>query len=537
MKTIVFFSYKGGVGKSLAVANMAVCLSLLGKNVAILDTDIDAPGLLFKFGDAGRAAAGKGGLVKYLDTYISEPENESGLRFKPFPEDVNPIEPFVAPVQPAKAKVGAVHLIPAGNLQSQDYWRFVEGIIWWKLFSFRSDTGELLPPEAQILNLKLLLNLKHQIQTLTPSPEYLLVDLRNGITEANVFFMQYWADVVACFFPSNEESIASFSFVLDRIKNILRPTGMAELEVVPVLSRTPKDIQENRGLQALHRILQDLRINKEQLFFVHSDRDLEIWEQRRFDFFGTPKNTLLAHEYIALLARLMAVGGNEVEFKNYKNEIIEALKIESSKQEEERVFILQRETGAMINPSDESRNVSFKVSTFNFMVEEIRNGLVQVFHESGQDTGITSSDIEAYFSQALRYSGAQCGARFGSALSSMWNVGITGGEDEFLTEVDRIKKWCDFDSDIGFGRLSFEKEDAEKGAIEGGEIYLRESFLTATGQGGVKPHDRCEFMAGYIEGVLRTILLRRFKVTHYPAGKHNEVSESESCRFEFEKIP
>ena len=49
MRTITFYSYKGGVGRSLLVANTAKYLSILGKSVFALDLDLEAPGLHYKF--------------------------------------------------------------------------------------------------------------------------------------------------------------------------------------------------------------------------------------------------------------------------------------------------------------------------------------------------------------------------------------------------------------------------------------------------------------------------------------------------------
>ena len=49
MKTITFYSYKGGVGRTLALSNVAIRLAELGKNVCVLDFDLEAPGLNFKF--------------------------------------------------------------------------------------------------------------------------------------------------------------------------------------------------------------------------------------------------------------------------------------------------------------------------------------------------------------------------------------------------------------------------------------------------------------------------------------------------------
>ncbi len=42
---VTFYSYKGGVGRSMAVLNVAYALADQGHNVLVLDMDLEAPGL------------------------------------------------------------------------------------------------------------------------------------------------------------------------------------------------------------------------------------------------------------------------------------------------------------------------------------------------------------------------------------------------------------------------------------------------------------------------------------------------------------
>src|SRR5690349_24921325 len=44
-KVITFFSYKGGTGRSMALANVAWILASSGKRVLVVDWDLEAPGL------------------------------------------------------------------------------------------------------------------------------------------------------------------------------------------------------------------------------------------------------------------------------------------------------------------------------------------------------------------------------------------------------------------------------------------------------------------------------------------------------------
>jgi len=49
MKTISCYSYKGGTGRSTSTANLATALAKNGKNILVIDLDIEAPGLSVVF--------------------------------------------------------------------------------------------------------------------------------------------------------------------------------------------------------------------------------------------------------------------------------------------------------------------------------------------------------------------------------------------------------------------------------------------------------------------------------------------------------
>ena len=47
MKTLMFYSYKGGSGRTVAAANVAAALAKHGRRVLIIDLDFEAPGLQY----------------------------------------------------------------------------------------------------------------------------------------------------------------------------------------------------------------------------------------------------------------------------------------------------------------------------------------------------------------------------------------------------------------------------------------------------------------------------------------------------------
>src|SRR5262245_58527777 len=67
---VTFFSYKGGVGRSMAMANIALLLAKRGLRVLAVDWDLEAPGLERYFSYFKTEASGGG----VLDLLIKKPK-------------------------------------------------------------------------------------------------------------------------------------------------------------------------------------------------------------------------------------------------------------------------------------------------------------------------------------------------------------------------------------------------------------------------------------------------------------------------------
>lgn len=151
-----------------------------------------------------------------------------------------------------------------------------------------------------------------------------------------------------------------------------------------------------------------------------------------------------------------------------------------------RTFKLLASRGTLINPSDDSRNIAFKVDTVNLILGELASSLVEA-------EGLEST--QAAFDRA----GYAAAAVFAERIHERW--GLEHPED---TISERIDRWCVFDSDVGWGRLVNELEFDESGQVSGG-IRLIENFQTyKRGIGRSQPD--CYLMHGYVRGVLETLL-------------------------------
>lgn len=77
MSIITFYSYKGGVGRTSAMANVAVLLAKQEKNVLLMDWDLEAPGLDRFFRTYATSAGGnQRGLIHLLSQALESPTSE-----------------------------------------------------------------------------------------------------------------------------------------------------------------------------------------------------------------------------------------------------------------------------------------------------------------------------------------------------------------------------------------------------------------------------------------------------------------------------
>ncbi len=232
MITISFYSYKGGVGRSLTLANLGVYLAQFGARVTMVDFDLEAPGLHYKLSPhepldvGGRGLAGmladvsRGASLRDIDWDLGMEVTEQAEVTPPAGEDLD---------QPN----GKLFLIPAGNPMQSDYWRDLAAIDWDRLFTTGSRPGV-----AALAQLKEKIEENHQ-------PDVLLVDSRTGITPGGGVSTTLLPNVVVMMMLNTPEHLDGSKLVISAVTSTKRSSGEAP-EVVPVLSRytSPADAEE-----------------------------------------------------------------------------------------------------------------------------------------------------------------------------------------------------------------------------------------------------------------------------------------------------
>jgi MinD-like ATPase involved in chromosome partitioning or flagellar assembly len=287
MKTITFYSYKGGTGRSLALANAAVYLARLGFKVVAVDFDLEAPGLHYKFSQDETPIQVNKGVVDYVNEFLSE----GGVR--------SLLTDFVVNAAVPGIEKPLVHLIPAGQVPSNDYWSKLSRIDWRILFYSKGAKG-----------VQVFMELKAQILD-ELRPDFLLIDSRTGITEMGGVATSLLADKVLCLVLPSLENLEGARAVLQSLKRARRSSGTGELEIMLAVSRLPEmrgveleREQTDRILMVMNQDAEDLNdtLSFQGVFVLHSEAALQVKEALRVGGTTNPDDSVLLRDYLRLFA-------------------------------------------------------------------------------------------------------------------------------------------------------------------------------------------------------------------------------------------
>lgn len=295
MKTITFYSYKGGVGRSLALVNIATRLVEFGKKVCVIDFDLEAPGLHLKFPLRANNQPSKG-----IVDYVYEFSNNGVL---------GSIKNYCTEVKISQTGK-SLSLITAGNTSSSDYWRKLSSIKWYDLI-YENSNG-----------LAFFLYLKESIEN-EIKPDFLLIDSRTGISEMSGITLSLLADEVVIVAANNKENLSGASKI---IKSLNDPNNNI-LNKIPnitfVLSRIPfTDKPEDRSKESflINRIKRDyLTPYVNDVNVIHSDRELEEFERVKIAYEKDDSNTQVSIDYLKLFEKLTRHDLSTAEVEKFKN--------------------------------------------------------------------------------------------------------------------------------------------------------------------------------------------------------------------------
>lgn len=312
MKTITFYSYKGGVGRTLLVANLAKYLAHFGQRVFALDFDLEAPGLRHKFGLAasGKPHSDHKGVVDLIYDFIHSETDRFPESLEGFTTEVR----FDATEETSTSQSTGesyIHLMSAGDAPFIDFRKKLSSIDWKYLFYRHSDAGgKDLEPKPGI---GFFLELKELIEN-EYNPDYLLIDSRTGITEIGGVATTLLPDLVVCMMLHNTENRIGIREVCRSIA-VTPPFGNREaIEICLVLTRVPADLSLEEEEDLRRNILEFLNQDAEKLIhtlsiadlhILHSEPELEVRETIRVGGKKKLEDSRLYNDYLRLFTRII----------------------------------------------------------------------------------------------------------------------------------------------------------------------------------------------------------------------------------------
>lgn len=370
MRTITFYSYKGGVGRTLTLANIAAYLSRFGLKVCIIDFDLEAPGVHYKFPEITYNI--KNGLVDYIHDFVNNstvPESLQGYSLQTKPTaSISHCVPIT--------------LIPAGNVFSSEYWVKLSTINWNSLLYGNNGEGILF-----------FLELKERIAR-EFKPDFLLIDSRTGVTEMSSLCTSILADQVVMLLANNRENIEGARQILRAIQNVELYMEKKAPAITVALTRYPiqNDTKESGKLEA-NRIAEITKILNEptsgdkqfqrieDLCVLHSDRDLELTETLRINQEQNPKETPLLKDYLKLFSKIIPNGIIENRMESIVNEIMDYSRVLSDPDKVQ----YELERIAEIYPHGKTLA---RLADFYMLRNEKREKILPLFHELWKTYGV-----------------------------------------------------------------------------------------------------------------------------------------------------
>jgi WD40 repeat protein/MinD-like ATPase involved in chromosome partitioning or flagellar assembly len=249
-RVITFYSYKGGTGRTMLLANVAWILAAAGRRVLVIDWDLEAPGLHHYFTPflLDPRLADSEGLIDLIVHYASEavsvPEGDdkADARLARMADPTN----YTVALDWRFPDKGVLHLLPAGR-QNASYSTRVNSFDWRHFY-------EGLDGAAFFDHLR---------ERVGAAYDYVLIDSRTGVSDTSGICSVQMPDTVVACFTANEQSTIGASGICESIKAHWKQLGVAdERRIFPVMCRVEqaeKDKLENAREQARHLFTRTLR--------------------------------------------------------------------------------------------------------------------------------------------------------------------------------------------------------------------------------------------------------------------------------------
>ena len=281
MFIVTFYSYKGGVGRTMALANVATSSAKRGKRVLAVDFDLEAPTLpsyLCKHDDQIEV-----GLVDYVSEYRRTASAPS-------------VADYILECSSAGPNIW---MLPAGRSNDASYTDKLASIDWQSLYS--EQMGYLFFEDT-----------KQQWALFQGAGfDYVLIDSRTGHTDVGGICTRQLPDLVVAMFLPTRQNIAGLEPIVETIRRQSRRRS-SEIALLFCASNVP-DLDDEQEILArsLDEASVKLSFHKEEMQTVHHYDSLSILSH---DIFCESRpNSRLAREYQVLATEIASFNANDAE--------------------------------------------------------------------------------------------------------------------------------------------------------------------------------------------------------------------------------
>jgi MinD-like ATPase involved in chromosome partitioning or flagellar assembly len=261
---IAFYSFKGGVGRTTALASFAIQRARMGETVVVIDLDLDAPG-----------------VGTLLDSGSPVTEEQFGIGSPDTEVQFGIVDYLIeSPLHPQTILSDYYHLCRSAGDRGQIY-VFPAG---------RMDTDYLamlarldLEPASDSANHPLLNLLNHARKELNPN--WILLDCRAGISEASGFALSGLANLTVLFGTTSTQSWHGLRLVIERLGAQRVKRGLPQAECLVVQAMTPENQETAKSAQST--FLAEAENTFQEAYYAAEPSD-EDWDIRDMESEDAP---------------------------------------------------------------------------------------------------------------------------------------------------------------------------------------------------------------------------------------------------------
>lgn len=314
MKTtfITFYSFKGGVGRTMALANTALLLAGAKRRVLVIDCDLEAPGLTLidEFRPHDVYARG---FVDLVTDFIQRSQDDAIPAPEKIPDVADHVHELQIPREYRGTSGGSLHIMPAGAMRGQaragvddEY----EGRLHRISFPAMYDAGVGCP---------FFLELRERLRKLDRF-DYVLIDSRTGFSDVGGICTQDLPDALVILTGLNKQHVFGTVRVLERLRPVL--SGESAKKCLFVASHVPEGDEEHKDdrIDRAIKMINDLELHD---IAPRQDFDVHLPYQPRLSleevFFGAHgRHSFLHSAYQQLCGEVRRLAGDDLDSWNLR---------------------------------------------------------------------------------------------------------------------------------------------------------------------------------------------------------------------------